>query len=141
MSNNTETIKVQDDNSDIPSAPESISSNWTSIVPMLLIFVVFYFLLIRPQEKRRKQQLELVNSVKKGEKIITNTGLFGTVTKINESDNTIMLQIASEVEVQFLKTSIADILSRSNKNLEEEKHKNKVKIKQTKKKIKKTSSL
>ena len=112
----TDTIAVQDSDA-LPKAPESAATNWTSLVPMVLIFAVFYFLLIRPQEKRRRAQQDLVSGVKKGEEVLTNSGLIGTVSKINDSDNTIFLSIAKDVEVKMLKTSITDILSRA-KNIE-----------------------
>jgi preprotein translocase subunit YajC len=108
----TDTITVQDTNN-TPSAPSAIESGWTSMVPMVLIFVVFYFLLIRPQEKKRKAQESLVLGVKKGEEILTNSGIFGVVTKINDSDNTIMVNVAKDVEVKVLKSAITDIVSRS----------------------------
>jgi preprotein translocase subunit YajC len=92
---------------------------------MVLIFVVFYFLLIRPQEKKRRNQETLVSGVKKGEEVMTNSGLFGVVTKINDSDNTVMVQIAKDVEVKVLKNSIADIISRS-KKVEDNKNKKQI---------------
>lgn len=110
----TDTITVQD-TSNIPETPPAIESGWTSLVPMILIFVVFYFLLIRPQEKKRRQQQELVSGVKKGEEVVTNSGLFGIVSKINDSDNTILVQVAKDVEVKMFKSSISDIVSRGNK--------------------------
>jgi preprotein translocase subunit YajC len=110
----TDTITIQDSTTESP-APAPIESGWTSLVPMVLIFVVFYFLLIRPQEKKRRQQAQLVSGVKKGEEVLTNTGLFGKVTQINDSDNTMMVQVAKDVEVKMLKNSIADIISRTNK--------------------------
>ena len=110
----TDTITIQDSANET-AAPPPIESGWTSLVPMVLIFVVFYFLLIRPQEKKRRQQAQLVSGVKKGEEVLTNTGLFGKVTQINDSDNTIMVQVSKDVEVKMLKNSIADIISRSNK--------------------------
>jgi preprotein translocase subunit YajC len=111
----TDTITVQDTSS-VAAAPPPVESNgWTSLVPMVLIFVVFYFLLIRPQEKKRRNQETLVSGVKKGEEVMTNSGLFGVISKINDSDNTVMLQIAKDVEIKVLKTSIADIVSRSKK--------------------------
>ena len=115
MDTTTDTITVQDASS-APAAPPPVeSSGWMSLVPMVLIFVVFYFLLIRPQEKKRRNQETLVSGVKKGEEVMTNSGLFGIVTKINDSDNTIMVQIAKDVEVKVLKNSIADIISRGKK--------------------------
>ena len=115
MDTTTDTITVQDANS-APAAPPPVeSSGWMSLVPMVLIFVVFYFLLIRPQEKKRRNQETLVSGVKKGEEVMTNSGLFGVISKINDSDNTVMLQIAKDVEIKVLKTSIGDIVSRSKK--------------------------
>lgn len=134
----TDTITVQDSGS-APAAPPPVESNgWTSLVPMILIFVVFYFLLIRPQEKKRRNQESLVSGVKKGEEVMTNSGLFGVVSKINDSDNTVLLQIAKDVEIKILKTSIADIVSRS-KKLEDSKDKKKIEDKaasSVKKKVK-----
>ncbi|MFK7968538.1 MAG: preprotein translocase subunit YajC [Rickettsiaceae bacterium] len=109
-----DTITLQDSDA-LPQAPESIGSSWTSLVPMVLIFAVFYFLLIRPQEKRRRAQQEVVSGVKKGEEILTTSGIIGIVSKINDSDNTVLLSIAKDVEIKILKTSISDILSRTKK--------------------------
>ena len=111
----TDTITVQDVGN-APESPPAIESGWTSLVPMLLIFVVFYFLLIRPQEKKRRQQQTLVSGVKKGEEVLTNSGIFGKVTEINDSDNTIMVMIAKGVEIKMLKGSITDIPSKSKKD-------------------------
>lgn len=111
MSSNTETIQTQSTQA-LPEAPQKQESTWTSFVPMILIFVVFYFLLIRPQEKKRKEQEQLINSVKKGEDVITNSGIHGRVTKINESDSTVMLEIASGIEVKLSKAAIFEITSR-----------------------------
>jgi len=108
-----DTIALQETET-TPNSPESMETSiWSNLVPMLLIFVVFYFLLIRPQEKKRKEQEALVLGIKKGEEVLTNAGLFGTVTKINDSDNTIILQIAKDTEIKILKNSIADITSRT----------------------------
>lgn len=108
----TDTITLQNSES-TPEAPPAIESGLTSLVPMVLIFVVFYFLLIRPQEKKRRAQETLVAGVKKGEEVLTNAGIYGVVTKINDSDNTITLRIANDVEIKMQKNSIADIVSRN----------------------------
>lgn len=112
LADGNETINIQETES-IPNKPQSTESILTSLVPMVLIFFVFYFLLIRPQEKRRKRQEAFVKGVKVGEEVMTNSGIFGKVTKINDSDNVIFLKVADNVEVKMLKTSIADITSRS----------------------------
>ncbi|MDC0865016.1 preprotein translocase subunit YajC [Rickettsiaceae bacterium] len=129
-----DTIALQETET-APNSPESMETSiWSNLVPMLLIFVVFYFLLIRPQEKKRKEQEALVLGIKKGEEVLTNSGLFGTVTKINDSDNTIILQIAKDTEIKILKNSIADITSRTDNK---EKKKNSSSNKASKKKKKK----
>ena len=109
-----DTITLQDSDA-LPEAPEAPSNSWTSLVPMVLIFAVFYFLLIRPQEKRRRAQQDLVSGVKKGEEVVTNSGIIGIVSKINDSDNTVFVSIAKDVEIKMLKTSITEILSRAKK--------------------------
>jgi preprotein translocase subunit YajC len=105
----------------VVKAPESIMSNWTSLVPMVLIFVVFYFFLIRPQDKRRKEQQLLINGVKKGEEIVTNSGIFGIVTKIHDNDHMLEIEIAKDVQIKILKSAIADIVSRKKEMLQDKK--------------------
>lgn len=108
----TDTITIQDTDA-APAAPAPVESNWmSSLVPMVLIFVVFYFFLIRPQEKRRKEQEQMIGGVKKGEEVLTNSGMFGVVRKINDSDNTVHIEVAKDVEIKIMKNSIVDIVSR-----------------------------
>lgn len=107
-------IKSQEVNS-LGKESESFYSNWVSVLPMILIFVVFYFLLIKPQEKRRKQQEELVKSVKKGEEVVTNAGIFGIITKINDSENTVVLEVDNNINIKIMKNTILDIVSRRGK--------------------------
>lgn len=128
----TDTITIKD--TDVtPEAPQAIESGWTSIIPMVLILVIFYFLLIRPQEKRRREQEEFVAGVKKGEEVVTNAGLYGTVRKINDSDNTVMLEVADGVEVKILKNSIADITNRKSSEKLTDKSKSEAGAKKSKK--------
>lgn len=110
-----DTIIIQE-TGESPVAPESSAySGLTSLVPMLLIFIVFYFFLIRPQEKRRREKEGLVSSVKKGEEVITTGGILGVVAKINDNDGIIELEIAENIRIKILKSSIADITSRNKK--------------------------
>ena len=106
-----DTIKIEE-TATLPAAPEPIQSGWTSMVPMILIFAALYFLLIRPQEKRRREQLSLVSGVKKGEEIVTSSGIYGVITKVSD-DNTVEVEIAKDVNIKMLKTAIADITSRT----------------------------
>lgn len=75
-----------------------------SLLPLILIFVVFYFLLVLPQQKRQKQHQQLLNSLKKGDRVITSSGIYGTVSNIK--DNIISLVIADGVKVDIEKTHI-----------------------------------
>lgn len=111
MSQETQTTTQM---SDTNQAPESISAGGlSSLAPMILIFVVFYFLLIRPQEKKRKAQAQLISTVKPGENIVTHSGILGKVKNINENDGSVTLEVANNVEIKVLKSAIADITSRN----------------------------
>jgi len=76
-------------------------------LPWILIFVVFYFLLIRPQQKRQKEHQRLLSTLKKGDRVVTNSGIFGTIVGINDKENIAVLKVAENVKIEFLKTSIA----------------------------------
>ena len=77
------------------------------IFPLILIFVIFYFLLIRPQQRRVKQHQQMVLGVKPRDTAITNGGLIGKVTKVDE--NEIELEIAQGVRVRVVKSMLSDI--------------------------------
>ncbi len=79
---------------------------------MVLIFVVFYFLLIRPQEKKRKAQEQLVSTVKPGEEVLLHSGIYGKVVKVNENDGSLLLQVSKDTDIKVLQSAIADIISR-----------------------------
>ena len=81
----------------------------SSLLPFLLIFVVFYFFLIRPQQKRAKEHREMVNNVKRGDKIVTSGGIVGTVSKSVEGQETVEVEIAKDVKVSVMRTMIADL--------------------------------
>jgi preprotein translocase subunit YajC len=116
-----DTITVQGTEEQLPQAPDTTQSMLTSMIPMVLIFVVFYFFLIRPQEKRRRQQEDLVGSVKRGEQVVTSSGIYGTVTRINDNDNTVELEIAKDIQIKLLKSAIVDIVSRKNTEIKADK--------------------
>lgn len=114
QANNNDTIEIQETEVvPVETSSNSLQSGLTSLIPMVLIFAVFYFLLLRPQEKRRKEREKLVSEVKKGEEVLTNSGIYGVVTKVNENDNNIEIEIAKDVRIKALKSAIADITSRT----------------------------
>ena len=89
------------------SAGQGGSSQWMSFLPLILLFVVFYFLLIRPQQKRAKEHKSFLENLKKGDKIITSGGLYGTITGIN--DDSITIEIAEKVRVKVEKNTVATL--------------------------------
>ena len=85
----------------------------TSFLPLVLIFVVFWFLMIRPQQKRMKEHRALVSAAKKGDKVVTNGGILGVITKAVEGENDVEVEIASGVKVRVLRSAIQDVLNRT----------------------------
>lgn len=90
-----------------PQGGQGGGSSLTGMIPLVLIFVVFYFLLIRPQQKRAKEHKQMLEAVKKGDKVVTSGGIYGLVESV--SDNTIVLKIADNVKVKFGKAYIAAV--------------------------------
>jgi preprotein translocase subunit YajC len=81
------------------------------LFPLILIFVVFYFLLIRPQQAKMKAQREMLSGVKRGDRVVTGGGIIGLVTKVI-SDNELQVELAEGVRVRVLKQTITDIITR-----------------------------
>ncbi len=79
-----------------------------SVLPLLLMLVVFYFLMIRPQQKRQKEHGNMVSELKKGDEIVTNGGLGGTVTKVG--DAYLSMRVADDVVVNVQKQAVAALL-------------------------------
>jgi preprotein translocase subunit YajC len=81
-------------------------------VPLILIFVVFYFLLIRPQQRKMKAHRALVAGVRRGDRVVTQGGILGTVTKVL-GDTEVLVEIAEGVRVRVMKHTLTDVLSRT----------------------------
>jgi preprotein translocase subunit YajC len=81
------------------------------LFPLVLIFIVFYFLLIRPQQSKMKAQREMLGGVKRGDRVVTGGGIIGLVTKVI-SDNELQVEVAEGVRVRVLKQTITDIITR-----------------------------
>lgn len=79
-----------------------------SLLPLVLIFVAFYFLMIRPQQKRMKALQDSVNAVKKGDQVVTGGGLVGKVVKVEE--RYVELEIAPNVKVKAVKGTLAEVI-------------------------------
>ena len=92
-------------------APQGQANPLLTFMPFILIFVVFWFLLIRPQQRRQREHQEMISNLKKGDRVITNGGIYGTV--IGVADKTIALRIADNVKVEVAKNAIASLQPKS----------------------------
>ena len=81
------------------------SSGLTSFLPLILMFVVFYFLLIWPQQKKAKAHKQVLASLQKGDSVVTSSGVYGTITGI--TDTVVTLEIAEKVRIKVSRASIA----------------------------------
>ncbi len=88
-------------------------------LPLILIFFVFYFLLIRPQQKKAKEHQKTLTALKRGDKVVTSGGIHGTVSKIN--GNLVDVKIADDVEVSFSKSSISAVIPPGQQTVEQAK--------------------
>jgi preprotein translocase subunit YajC len=89
------------------AAPSSGASAFMSFAPLILIFVIFYFLLIRPQQKRMKAHQAMVAGAQVRDEVVTNGGLVGKVTKVEE--HYLEIEVAKDVRVRVVKSMLADI--------------------------------
>ncbi len=81
-------------------------------LPLILIFAIMYFLLIRPQQKKVKEHKALVDAVRRGDQIVTQGGLIGKVSKVKD-DNEIEVELAEGVKVRVVKSTVAQVLSKT----------------------------
>jgi preprotein translocase subunit YajC len=80
----------------------------SGFVPLILVFAIFYFLVIRPQQKRAKDHRNLVSELKKGDEVYTDGGILGTISKVAE--NSVTLEIAPKVSIRIQRTRIAELV-------------------------------
>jgi len=90
------------------AAPAQQPDPVMQFLPLLLIFVVFYFLLIRPQSKRAKEHKTMVEALAKGDEVVTNGGLLGRISQVDE--NFVTLKVADNVEVKVQRQAIASLM-------------------------------
>jgi preprotein translocase subunit YajC len=86
------------------------AGGFASFIPLILIFVVFYFLLIRPQQKQAKQHQAFLNDLKKGNKVVTKGGIHGTITAL--TDTIVTLEIAKDVAIKVSRDAIGGALGK-----------------------------
>ncbi len=94
------------------AAGGSLTSSLGGFVPIILIFGIMYFLMIRPQQKKMKEHRNMVEALRKGDQIVTQGGIIGKVIKVKE-DGEVEVEIAKEVKVRILKHTITQVMNKT----------------------------
>lgn len=93
------------------AAPGGAASSLISFVPIVLIFVIMYVLMIRPQQKKVKEHRAMIEAVRRGDQVVTGGGLIGKVTKVAEGE--VEVEIAPSVKVRVVKSTITQVVSKT----------------------------
>ncbi|KLT21938.1 preprotein translocase, YajC subunit [Wolbachia endosymbiont of Armadillidium vulgare str. wVulC] len=93
-------------------ATSNVSTSFASFIPLILIFVVFYFLIIRPNHKKLKEHRRMIDQIKRGDKVITSSGIIGEISKVDEASAQFIIEIAPKVEIKILKSAISEVLNK-----------------------------
>jgi len=95
------------------AAPSAGASFFIQTIPLVLIFVIFWFLLIRPQQKRMKEHQAQIGAVKKGDRVVTGGGLIGRITKVTDTE--VEVELAQGVRVTAVKSTLTQVVDPSAK--------------------------
>ncbi len=96
----------------LAAAPPAAGPNpITSFIPLILIFVIMYFLLFRPQMRRQKEQQKLVSALKTGDRVVTASGIHGLISNVKET--TVILKVADNVKMEMEKSAITNVVKGS----------------------------
>ena len=93
-------------------AAEGAGGGFEAFLPLILIFIVFYFLLIRPQQKKMKAHKAMLGAIRRGDKVVTGGGIFGTVTKVIDDDD-VTVEIADGVKVRVQRSLVSAVMSKT----------------------------
>lgn len=94
------------------AAPAAGGDLFMSLLPLLAIFLVFYFLLIRPQQAKAKQHRAMLDALKRGDQIVTSGGLIGKVVKVEQGEGVLVVEVAPNVQVRVVRQMVADQLNK-----------------------------
>ena len=97
--------------SSLPPGGSGTGAILTQVVFFAAIFAIFYFLLIRPQQRQRREREQLLSALKKGDRVVTTSGMHGTVTGLNE--HTVTLRVADQVKLEFDRGSVGRVVEPS----------------------------
>ena len=90
------------------AAPSGGASFFIQTIPLVLVFVIFYLLLIRPQQKRMKEHQAQISAVKKGDRVVTGGGLIGKITRVGDTE--VEVELAQNIRVQALKSTLSQVV-------------------------------
>ncbi|HUI65009.1 MAG TPA: preprotein translocase subunit YajC [Bacteroidota bacterium] len=102
-----------------PSGQDSSQGMFSTLIMFALIIAIFYFMILRPQQKRQKERQKLLTSIKKGDKIVTAGGLYGTIAGLDEK--TVLIQVADNVKMKFDRSAVASVVSEGSGDGKEQK--------------------
>lgn len=94
-------------------AQPAAGNSFMPILLMVAMFAIFYFLLIRPQQKRMKEHQQMVNAVRRNDTVVTAGGIVGKVTKVSEGEDEIMVEISEGVKVKVIRGTLQDVRSKT----------------------------
>ena len=83
-----------------------------NMLPFILMFVIMYFLLIRPQYKKQKEQQSMVDALKKGDRIVTNGGMHGTIVGVKEKEGILVIQVAKDVKIEISRGAVSKVIEK-----------------------------
>ena len=86
---------------------------FASFIPIILIFVIFYFFLIRPQQKKAKEHKNMVEALRRGDQVLTQGGIYGKVTKVREGEEDIEVEVAKDVRIRVLRSAVGQVISKT----------------------------
>ncbi len=90
-------------------APQGPAALISSFLPLILIFAIFYFLLIRPQSKKAKEHKQMLEALKRGDKVMTNGGIYGVIDDIDGENVTLKIGVGSDVKIRISRSYIASL--------------------------------
>ena len=113
------------------SADAASGSAFFQFIPLILILGVFWFLIIRPQQKKQKEHQRMEDSLRKGDKVVTNGGIFGTIVKVG--DDRLTLEIASKIQIQLERHQFSRMDKKTGVNKDDDEEKEEIEEKKEKK--------
>lgn len=91
-----------------PGGPATPGGGLVQFVPFILIFVIMYFIMIRPQQRRQKEQQRLISALKTGDRVVTSSGIHGLIANVKES--TVIVKVADNVKIEMDKAAVANVV-------------------------------